>query len=95
MKTRRKSTGTVVKKVTKRKRETIAGQEAPNPKAKKDLTLKESLLRLRMKLQMFLQQKESYTQSDFDTANIHLLETEKISMNADLFRVYFLMTIGN
>jgi hypothetical protein len=83
---RRKSEGSTAVKETKKRRNTMEA-EVPAKRVKSTLSPKDQLLRLRMKLQMFLQQKEAYVEQDFKSASEYLSQTETLSMDIDLFRV--------
>jgi hypothetical protein len=72
---------TAAKPAKKRKSEP---KPVPNKKQKTD---KDQLLRLRMKLQMFLQQKDAYTEQDYLSASAHVAQTEQLSMDIELFKV--------
>jgi hypothetical protein len=67
---------------------------AAGKKQKKDaqservVSERDVLMKLRMKLQMFLQNKDQYTEQDFMKADEYLKGAENIKMNIELFKVF-------
>lgn len=51
------------------------------------VSLKEQAMRLRMKLQTFLQQPGEYTPADYEKASNFLLDAEKLEMDLQMFKV--------
>ncbi|KAJ3274096.1 hypothetical protein HDV01_003589 [Terramyces sp. JEL0728] len=73
------------KKETKRRKSMPAASAEKKLKLKPIVISREKLLRLRKKLQLFLQQ-EQYTEKDYKLANEYLVEAEKITIDLDLFK---------
>lgn len=60
---------------------------ADKKRKKEVLSERDILMKLRMKLQLFLQNKEPYTEQDFIKADEYLNSAENIKMNIELFKV--------
>ncbi|KAJ3363012.1 hypothetical protein HDU91_003150 [Kappamyces sp. JEL0680] len=90
MKKRRKSSSAVEggaeKKKRKRNTEDPSELKRKVEKSRPEVSPKDRLLKLRMKLQLFLQQKDPYQKTDYEKANGYLTETEKVEMDVTLFR---------